>query len=107
MHQNDVCSNNVDVDDSNDEYEYVDVDNNLYKQFSWVLILSLDNRQHDSSLDHGPCLELILAPYTKLEVVPLGSCWPSQNNTQQDLEANDFLHYLNRVIDYLSSLSFL
>lgn len=41
MDENDVHANNV---DSSYEYKYVDVDNDLSKQFSQALILSPSNR---------------------------------------------------------------
>lgn len=72
MDENDVHANNV--DDNDEEYEYVDVDNNLSKQFSQELILAPSNRHSDLSLEHGRCLELVVAQSTMLEIAPLAYC---------------------------------
>lgn len=63
MDKNDVHANNI---DSSDEYEYVDDDNDLSKQFSQALILGPSNKQRNPSLKHGPCLEFVLSPYVVL-----------------------------------------
>lgn len=72
--ENVVNDENVDPNISDDEYEYVDVDNDLFAKFSRALILAPSNEQSDSALEHGPCLEIVIAPSIVLNVAPLACC---------------------------------
>lgn len=66
-----VDAKNMVTNDSNDMSE---INHNPSSRFSKPLILAPNDKQSDSSLQHGSCLELVIAPYIMLVVAPLTSC---------------------------------
>lgn len=90
IHILDPISINLDEEDTlddpidlSDEYETIDLDNDLPHMLSTQLKITPSNEHCDSQED--PCLELAIIP-TILDIVPLVSCLPTLNNINQDGE---------------------
>ena len=91
MDENVIHDENVTPRASDNEYEYVDVDNHLSNEFSKALILAPRQEQRGFEHEHSPCLDLMIAPSIVFDVPPLACFSPSQNIDQQDQGVDDML----------------
>lgn len=77
MSENVIHDGNTTPNASDSDYEYVDVDKHLSIEFSQTLILTPRIEQSDLPHEHSPCLDLVIAPSSMLNVAPLACCSPS------------------------------